>query len=456
MTVAREEEIVTSRLSNLLNAPAENTGVTRRRFVRGAASAALAGPLLANPALMKLGRAADFSGETLRFMVINPHAGSIDPLSAAFAELTGATVEAVKVPYDQITAQATLDVVSGANEMDVFEYWYADKEALARDGVLLDVTDRIAADADLDPDDYLGALYDAYTLVDGRRYGLPYDGDTHVLFYNAEILERNGQTPPTTWAEYTAVAKAITEAESGDGIYGCIIMGLKVPIIICSTYANRLGGFGGDFLDSNGAPALTTDAAIGAAQAILDAAPYALPTPAETEFGNSIPVFLGGQGGMIEFWTDMGTWAQDPEQSSIVDKWGVVPMPVGGNNTVHRPAMNAGFGFGVSSGSHNVDMAWEFVRMAGSKETHIDVLTNNKTGVDPIRHSAMEAYREFAPLQADAVEQAISNAFPWPTIPETPKLMNTLSDELAEMIAGNKTPEEALGDAQAAWEDELG
>src|SRR5690606_11423768 len=160
------------RLSNRLNAP-----VTRRRFMRGAASVALAGPLLTNPALMRLGAAADYSGETLRFLVINPHAGSIEPLSAAFAELTGATVEAVTVPYDQVTAQATLDVVSGANEMDVFQYWYVDKEALVRDGVLMDITDRIEADADLiDPDDFLGALYDTYTLVDGRRHGLPYDG----------------------------------------------------------------------------------------------------------------------------------------------------------------------------------------------------------------------------------------------------------------------------------------
>ena len=171
--------------------------MTRRRFTRGALSAALAGPLVANPALLRFAKAADFSGETLKFMMINPHAGSIDPLSAAFAELTGATVEAVKVPYDQITAQATLDVMSGTNDFDVFEYWYADKEALVRDGVVMDITDRIEAEkGTIDPDDFLGALYDAYTLVDGRRYGLPYDGDTHVLFYNSEILERNGQTPP--------------------------------------------------------------------------------------------------------------------------------------------------------------------------------------------------------------------------------------------------------------------
>ena len=432
------------------------TGITRRRFTRGALSAALAGPLLAHPALVKLARAADFSGQTLKFMMINPHAGSIEPLSAAFAELTGATVEAVKVPYDQITAQATLDVMSGTNQFDVFEYWYADKEALVRDGVVADITDRIEAEKDIiDPDDFLGALYDAYTLVNGRRYGLPYDGDTHVLFYNSEILERNGQKPPRTWDEYTAVTAAVTDAEKANGIYGALILAKQIPIILCSSYANRLGGFGGDFLDANGKPALTSDAAIAAAKTMLDAAPHATPTPLETEFGNSIPVFLGGQAGMIEFWTDMGTWAEDPEQSKIVGKWGAVPMPVGGGNNVHRPAMNAGFGFAVSTGSKNQDMAWEFVKMASSKETHVAVLTNNKTGVDPIRKSAIPAYKAFAPRQGEVVEEAIADAFPWPTKPETPKLMQALTDELGLMLAGEKSVEQAMGDAQAFWEKTL-
>ncbi|MDE0204331.1 MAG: sugar ABC transporter substrate-binding protein [Rhodospirillaceae bacterium] len=433
------------------------TPLSRRSFLKGTAAGAAALTAAGSGAFASRAQASDWSGETLRFMIINPHAGSIKPLSEGFTELTGANVEAVKVPYDQITAQSTLDVMSGTNEIDVFQYWYVDKEALVRDGVLADITDRISAEeAEIDPADFLGSLYDAYTEVDGLRYGLPYDGDTHVLFYNKEILDRNGLTPPATWDEYNAVAKAVTEAESANGVYGALLMCKQFPIILCSTYANRLGGYGGDFLDASGAPALTSDAAIGAARTMLEAGPSAVPTPLETEFGNSIPVFLSGGAAMIEFWTDLGTWAQDANQSQIVDKWGVSPMPVAGGNTVNRPAMNAGWAFGVSSGSHNPEMAWEFVRMSSSKDFHVRVLTDNTTGVDPTRRSAMPAYREFAPLQADAVEQAIDDAFPWPMKPESPKLMQSLTDELGLMMAGDKTVEQAMGDAQASWEDILG
>ena len=432
-------------------------GLTRRTFTRGALSAALAAPLLANPAFVNRLKAKDFSGKKLKVMINQPHAGSIEPLAAGFAELTGAEVEGVPVPYDQLRAQAILDVVSGTNEFDVFEYFYVDVEAMVEDGVIADVTDRIEAERDvIDPDDFLGSLYDTYTLVDGRRYGLPYDGDTHVLFYNAEILDRNGQTPPKTWDDYTAVTRAVTEAEKSDGIYGAVMMCQQVPIIICSTYANRLGGFGGDFVDGDGRPTLNTEAAFEAAQAMVDAAPYATPTPLETGFGNAIPLFLGGQAGMIEFWTDMGTWAEDPEQSKIVGKWGVLPMPVGGSNTVHRPAMNAGFGFAVSTGAKDPDMAWEFIKMASSKEFHKQVLTNNKTGVDPTRKSAMEAYKAFAPKQGEVVEQAILDAYPWPRTPKSPELMQALTDELGLMLAGSKNAKDAMNDAQTAWEKILG
>ena len=428
-------------------------GGTRRTFVRGALSTALAAPLLANPAFVRMASAMDFSGKKLKFMIIQPHAGSIEPLSAGFAELTGAEVEAVQIPFDQVRAQATLDVVSGTNEFDAFEYFYTDLGALARDGVLMDVTDRIEAEkATIDPDDFLGSLYDAYTEIDGRRYGLPYDGDTHVLFYNQEIFDRNGVKAPTTWDEYRDVSAVITENEKANNIFGSLIMAQQIPVIIGSSFANRLGGHGGNFVDGNGNPTLTSDAAIAAAQAMLDAAPHATPTPLETGFGNSIPLFLGGQAGMIEFWTDMGTWCEDPSQSKIVGKWGVVPMPVGGSNTVNRPAMNAGLSFGASNGSRNPDMAWEFIKMASSKEFHAQVLVNNKTGVDPTRKSAIPIYKGFAPKQGDVVERAIQDAFPWPKNAESPKMMQALTDELGLMMAGSKSAEQAMGDAQSAWE----
>ena len=67
--------------------------LSRRSFLRGTAAGAAALTAAGSGAFSSRAQASDWSGETLRFMIINPHAGSIKPLSEGFTELTGATVE---------------------------------------------------------------------------------------------------------------------------------------------------------------------------------------------------------------------------------------------------------------------------------------------------------------------------------------------------------------------------
>src|SRR5690606_12278180 len=114
-----------------------------------------------------------FEGETLSFMTIQPHAVTGDILKAQFEELTGATVNVTVVPYDEVQAKATLDVQSGANQFDVFDYWYPTVGALASQGILEDLTEFIDSDPEIDAADFIPSIYDVYTLAEGKRWGLP-------------------------------------------------------------------------------------------------------------------------------------------------------------------------------------------------------------------------------------------------------------------------------------------
>jgi multiple sugar transport system substrate-binding protein len=424
-----------------------------------AATSAPAAPAAATTAPASAPAQGSASGQTLNFMIIQPHKVTGDILKAEFEQLTGATVNVTVVPYDQVQAKATLDVQSGANELDVIDYWYTTIGALASEGIVEDLTDYIAANAaEIQPDDFLPSLYDTYTLVDGRRYGLPYDGDTHVLFYNTEIFARNGLTPPTTWDEYLEVARAISEAEGKNGIYGAALLAQQAPIIIGSSFSNRLGGFGGSFLDASGKPAISSEAALLATRSFLDAAPYALPTPLETAFDQGLPAFLDGKVAMIEFWTDLGVYAQDPAGSKIVDKWDAVQMPFGGTNTRNIPALNAGFGFAVSNGSKNKELARKFVKFATNAENHLKLLLTTGSGIDPMRKTGLEAkeYIAFAPKVQKVAAAALNGAFAWPTIPQSPELMTVLSDNLALVLQGNVEPEAALATVEQEWNTILG
>ncbi|CAN0620777.1 multiple sugar transport system substrate-binding protein [Burkholderia multivorans] len=425
--------------------------LSRRGFIK--TGIALAATSLGHPA----SRAAErrFAGQTLNLLFNQPHALAGKLLASDFEALTGAKVVVTTVPYDQLHAQATLDVQSGANQFDVVDYFYHTLGALAADKVLVDVTDRIARDkAEIDPADFLPSLYDNYTLRNGRRWGLPYDGDSHVLFYNTEIFARHGLSAPRTWDEYYVAARTITEKEKGNGVYGAVVQGFKIPVIVGSSYANRLAGFGGSFFKPDGTPALTSPEAVAAGEELARVVPYALPTPAETAFEHALPAFLSGKAAMIDFWTDLGVTAQNPQSSKIVNKWSLVQLPVGGQNKKPRAALNAGFGLGISAGSTKRDVAWEFIKFATSRRESLkqDILPGS--GIDPNRTSVLNdpAYGKAAPRLQAEVRAAIGNALAWPLQPQSPKLMDALTEQLAQIVSRRKSPKDALAAAQVSWE----
>ena len=426
--------------------------LTRRRFLAGSAAAGAAaglGPWGARAA-------PNLSGVTLNLMVIQPHVVGGRMVGEAFEKATGAKVNVIAVPNDQILEKVTLDVQSGANVFDVVDYWYGLLGAFAHDGTIVDVTDRIAKE--IDGGAFLPILWDPYTLAEGKRWGLPYDGDTHVLFYNTEILGRHGLKAPETWDEYLSTAKTVTEAEKGNGIFGTVMLGRKEPFQIGCSYANRLCGFGGAFLDASGKPLLDSDVSIASAQAMLDVEPYAFPTPLETGFEQGLPAFLSGKAAMIEFWTDLGVNAQDPKVSQIIDKWDVTQMPVGGSNTKHRASLNAGFGLAISAGSKNPDAAWELVKFGCSPAMNLSQMVTPGTGIDPVYKSTLESeeYKKAAPKVQAAAQQALNGALVWPNGAQAAKMLQGWADQLALVLDKSKTPEKAMKDTQAMWVELLG
>ncbi|MGO2747874.1 ABC transporter substrate-binding protein [Microbacterium sp.] len=396
--------------------------------------------------------AEDEDAGTLSVLIAAPQEGAGKILEEEFEKAHDVEVEVEVVPYDQIQSKVTLDVQSGTSAYDVIQYWYPTVGALAEAGALADITDWVAGDEDIDQADFIDAVYQPYTQYDGKTYGLPIDGDTHVLFYNKEIFERNGVEPPATWDEYVDVARTITENESGDGVYGTALLGSKSAFNIGSSFFNRLATMSSDPIDS-ALPQLDSDVAVEAAQAMLDVSEYALPSPLEIGFEQALPQFLAGKVGMMEFWTDLGVFAQDPEQSQIVDGWGVVPLPLGPEGSVSG-ALNAGWAMGISPNAADEDLAKQFVSFASSAETNEMLITTTGSGIDPTRTSTLESadYAELVPEVAEVNAQVLPNAQSWPTSPAAPEMIQVLGDNLALMLQGNLSAEEAVSDTWDTWQ----
>jgi multiple sugar transport system substrate-binding protein len=363
------------------------------------------------------------------------------------------------VPYANVTEKAVLDVTSGAGEYDVVEYWYPMLGSLAENGVLVDITDWWDEHAEeFNADDFIPVYRDHFTTIDGQRYGIPYDGDLHLLWYNTTIFDEYGVEPPQTWTEYEEVCESITAEGAGDGTYGCAIMGAKVPLILIGTFLNRLGGFGGSFFDEAGNPTINSPEAVAALEALLEQTPHALPDPAAVAFDEALGGWLTGKVGMVEFWTDLGQMTDDPEQSRIVGEWGVVPLPQAAGPEGQTVAVNnAGFSLGVSTMAQDPELALEFLKFNARPDVNVRANTI-VGGLDPTRWSTLdnEEYREHvSPELADAIKAAHENDMPWPTSAQWAELQEVLNENLSLALTRDKTPQEALDDTQAEWEQIL-
>lgn len=398
-----------------------------------------------------------FEGVTLKLLVNQPHVTSFrDVLAPKWQQATGGTLDVTAAPYDQLTSKQILDVQSGTGEFDVFDYFYFGLGDLADAGALTDLTDWIdAKNSDLDVPGYLKSIYDPYTLLDDRRYGLPYDGDIHILFYNAELLDRYQVAPPTTWDEYDEVAAKITRDARG-AAYGAIVSGQQVPMILGCSFINRLTGYGGNLVDAAGKPQLTSDASVAALKHLVAVAPNALPTPLQVGFDQANNAFLTGQGALLDTWTDMALRAEDPTASKIAGRWGAVSLPVGGANTTPRTALDAGFGLGISTASKNPDAAAAFIAWATAAPQNLAVSSTAGAGIDPVRGEVLDSpgYAKVVTKAVGPIREGLNgDPLVWPKQAGAPKLLQDLVDQLALAIAGTQTVEQSLENAQNSWDN---
>jgi multiple sugar transport system substrate-binding protein len=139
-------------------------------------------------------------GQEITFLTIQPHTVASQNLAQWFEEETGCKVTVDVVPYDNVVEKAVLDVTSGVGYYDVIDFWYPGLGTLVDNGVLKNLDDWYAENADvLELDDLITTFKDVFTTIDGHKYAFPFDGDMHLLYYNTEIFEQYEQTFPTTW-----------------------------------------------------------------------------------------------------------------------------------------------------------------------------------------------------------------------------------------------------------------
>ena len=361
--------------------------------------------------------------------------------------------EYLKEKYPEIELQFNLVPDSTSAYHDAAMVWLSSKDPtidilgidapwvmeFAEAGYLMPITDRLIPEMkeDLDP-----ALLDVYSY-EGERYGIPWWGSVHGLYYRKDILEEYGFDPPATYDDLVEICETIL-ADHPE-MSGFTWTGGMSEDLVCA-WIDFFKGFGGEYWDEEGKCAINSPEGVAALEFMVDLIGRDI-TPREVTAwtGKEAKVrFVEGKTIFHVSWQDMVTWLDNPEKSQIVDKWGYMPNPAqpGGRHT----GTWGGWAFAINAYTDVPEEAWKVLEAIGSYEVQKDFIISQGP-VQPHKKIYTDPEVLEATPKMDVIEEVLPTAYDRPKVPEYWKVSTILKEELHSALTGLKSPKAALDDA---------
>jgi multiple sugar transport system substrate-binding protein len=420
----------------------------------------------------------------------------------AFAELTGANIRIITVPFADLFQSILTDQVTGTNSFDAFVFapqWMVDYISA---GVLEDITDRVNNDADLEWDD-VGQFFREFSATfEGNVYTIPLDGDFHMVYYRTDVLEELGMDPPQTWDDYLAIAEAANGMDmndDGSGDFGSCISKLRSAqsywwiTSIAAPFIQTQGTSQGTFFDlETFEPLVNNPGYIRALEIYKATNDFGPPNEQTLNVGDTRGLWQAGRCALTLDWGDIGTLAIDPANSiervqtgtgaiitpgstEVLDRETnelvpcdetTCPFAIDGVN--HAPfASFGGWSGGVSAAASDEvkDAAYAFLSYMSQPAQSNEDVTIGRSGFNPYRVSQFENVEPW--IDAGFTEEgaanylgAIQESLNSPNmaldlrIPQNARYEQVILDTvLSQFLAGEFTPEEAAQQIFDQWEE---
>ncbi|WP_205520007.1 ABC transporter substrate-binding protein [Virgibacillus doumboii] len=411
----------------------------------------------------------DNEGTTLTVATVNnPDMKIMQELTKKhFEKETGIEVEFVVLPETDLRKKVTEDVALGAGAFDIVTISTYDTPIWAENGwiepispYLNELTDEEKKAYDLE--DIFPSMRSALTY-DDSLYALPFYGESTMLYYNKEIFKEVGLEMPKrpTWEEVGQMARTIKEETGNPGI---VLRGLPGWGEMMAPLTTVINAFGGRYYDENWNAQLNSEGTVNAVEFYVDLLKDAgQPGATSTGYTEALTIMSTGKAAMWYDATVAAGTLNNPEDSSVVGKIGYAfaPTQVKEQNTGGLYAWS----LAIEKASKNKDAAFEFIKWSTSKE-YVELVGEEKGWVvapSGTRISTYEnpKYQEAAPFSDMVLESIQSVDYDNPTvdpvpyvgaqyvaIPEFQSLGTEVSQQIAAAIAGDKTVEEAMEEAQ--------
>jgi len=373
-------------------------------------------------------------------------------------QLPNIKVTDVAKPFNDLWTANVAAVAAGSGMPDVI---ISDRPKLAQDAannVYTDLQEFIDRDK-VNSEDYWPFTWQQ-TLYQDHSYGIPFETDVRVLYYNKNAFKDAGldpEKPPKTWEELMDTAAKL-DKKNEDGTYSQI--GLFPLFGNASPY---VWGFTNDveWITPDQKPAVNTPQAVETLNYIKSWVDHyggwqniqtfqgsfqSAPNDAFMSGKVAMIVDINGYARVLNFYNP--SYKNADGTSSRLD-WGVSDIPYKTDNG----SWSGGFAMSIPKGAEHTDAAWEFIKCAtdaeGSASWSLDTyaMSAHVDAADDPRLMADPAWTFFL----KAMEYSSGGNY----LTKYANWEEQLTQRYEKVWTGEITAEQALNEAQTAIEAEI-
>ncbi|GFH05009.1 sugar ABC transporter substrate-binding protein [Mycolicibacterium hippocampi] len=389
-------------------------------------------------------------------------------LSTEFeAQNPGTKLKFVTLSENQARAKITMSTAMGGSEFDVVMISNFETPQWARDGWLRNLSDYAEQTPGYDQDDFIPSLRESLSY-EGDMYAVPFYGESSFLMYRKDLFEQAGievdQSPgyQPQWQEVADWARTLQTPQRA----GICLRGKPGWGEVLAPLNTVINTFGGRWFDEQWNAQLDSPEVKRAVNFYVDLLDDAGELGASsTGFQECANLFGQGQTAMWYDATSAVSVLEDPQSyPDLVGKIGYLPAPV-----AEKP--DSGWlytwALGIPKAAKNPDGAWDFIswmtdkdymRLVGEELGWARVPPGSRTST----YTELPEYEAISESYGPLTLRSIENADPeQPTvqpvpytgvqfvgIPEFQDLGTRVSQQISAAIAGQKSVDDALAQAQ--------
>lgn len=410
------------------------------------------------------------SAETLTIATVNN--GDMIRMQGLTSEFTSKNpdiqVEWVTLEENVLRERVTTDIATKGGQYDIMTIGTYEVPIWAKQGWLLPL-DNLGADYDVD--DLLPAIRSGLTGDDGKLYAAPFYGESSMVMYRKDLIEKAGLTMPDapTWDFIADAARKMTDRANdinGICLRGKAGWGENMAFLTATSNA-----FGARWFDENWKPQFdqpewknTLDFYV---KLMNDAGPQGA---SSNGFNENLALFQQGKCGMWIDATVAASFVTNPKDSTVADKVGFALAPDTGLGK--RGNWLWAWNLAIPAGSQKSASAEKFIgwatgkayaELVASKEGWANVPPGTRTSL--YENPEYQKAAPFAKMTLDSINAADPKnptVKPVPyvgvqfvAIPEFQSLGTSVGQLFSAALAGQMSVDDALAQAQSLTEREM-